>query len=217
MDDTAPELKRELGLRDITLFAITCIVGTRWIPAAAHAGPGSVTLWLLARGALHGAAGHRSGRALREVPRHRRPVSLDAQRFRPLARLPLFLALLDRHRVLVPQRRHVLHERRHLRAGTFLRLAGRRAASFLLAISLVAIWIALGTNLIGMKIGKWTENLGACATWVLGALLVAVAVADLWPPRLGHAHPHCAHLELGHRQLLVHHRLRHERAWRWRD
>ena len=31
-------LKRELGLRDITLLAITCIVGTRWIPAAAHAG-----------------------------------------------------------------------------------------------------------------------------------------------------------------------------------
>ena len=42
------ELKRELGLRDVTLFAIACIVGTRWIAAAAHAGPGSVTLWLLA-------------------------------------------------------------------------------------------------------------------------------------------------------------------------
>src|SRR6266496_2914956 len=37
-----------MGLRDVTLFAISCIVGTRWIPAAAHAGPGSVTLWLLA-------------------------------------------------------------------------------------------------------------------------------------------------------------------------
>src|SRR5438270_8903194 len=43
-----PELRRELGLRDLTLYAIACIVGTRWIAAAAHAGPGSVTLWLLA-------------------------------------------------------------------------------------------------------------------------------------------------------------------------
>ena len=41
-------LRRELGVRDLTLFSITCIVGTRWIPAAAHAGPGSVTLWFLA-------------------------------------------------------------------------------------------------------------------------------------------------------------------------
>src|ERR1700752_430176 len=48
MDDNVPHLKRELGLRDLTLFAIACIVGVRWIPAAAHAGPGSVTLWLLA-------------------------------------------------------------------------------------------------------------------------------------------------------------------------
>src|SRR3954469_16493918 len=48
MDSGASGLRRELGLRDITFFAITCIVGTRWIPAAAHAGPGSVTLWLLA-------------------------------------------------------------------------------------------------------------------------------------------------------------------------
>jgi hypothetical protein len=29
--------------------------------------------------------------------------------------------------------------------------------------------------MIGMKIGKWTENVGACATWLLGALLVTVA------------------------------------------
>src|SRR5208282_576437 len=43
-----PALKRELGLRDLTLFAIVCITSARWIPIAAHAGPGSVTLWLLA-------------------------------------------------------------------------------------------------------------------------------------------------------------------------
>src|SRR3989442_13968976 len=42
-----PALRRELGLRDLTLFAIACIVGTRWIASAAHAGPGSVTLWLV--------------------------------------------------------------------------------------------------------------------------------------------------------------------------
>src|SRR5713101_9733857 len=45
---TAPKLKRELRVGDLTLFAIACIVSTRWLPIAAHAGPGSVTLWLLA-------------------------------------------------------------------------------------------------------------------------------------------------------------------------
>jgi amino acid transporter len=37
------------------------------------------------------------------------------------------------------------------------------------------IWIALGSNLIGLKVGKWTENIGALATWALGLLLVAAA------------------------------------------
>ena len=46
--ESSTGLKREMGLRDVTLFAIACIVGTRWIPAAAHAGPGSVLLWLAA-------------------------------------------------------------------------------------------------------------------------------------------------------------------------
>jgi glutamate:GABA antiporter len=42
------ELRRTLGTRDITLFAIACIVGTRWIATAAHAGPGSILLWIIA-------------------------------------------------------------------------------------------------------------------------------------------------------------------------
>jgi amino acid transporter len=49
----------------------------------------------------------------------------------------------------------------------------------LVVVSLAAIWIALGTNLVGVHIGKWTENLGAAASWILGALLVTVA-ALVW-------------------------------------
>jgi amino acid transporter len=47
---------------------------------------------------------------------------------------------------------------------------------YLLAAALVAIWIALGTNLRGVDVGKWTENIGAAACWLLGAVLVLMAV-----------------------------------------
>ncbi|MGH9557884.1 MAG: amino acid permease, partial [Bryobacteraceae bacterium] len=47
MQREGPGLRRELGLRDLTLFAITAIVSTRWISTTAHAGPGSVTLLIL--------------------------------------------------------------------------------------------------------------------------------------------------------------------------
>ncbi len=62
----------------------------------------------------------------------------------------------------------------------YARLAEGR--TFLLAASLAAIWIALGTNLIGVKIGKWTENAGALASWTLGALLVVMAFL-VWKKR----------------------------------
>jgi len=45
-----------------------------------------------------------------------------------------------------------------------------------LAVSLSAIWVALGTNLVGLKTGKWTENAGA----VCGCLLfIALGTAAL--------------------------------------
>jgi APA family basic amino acid/polyamine antiporter len=51
----------------------------------------------------------------------------------------------------------------------------------------VSIWIALGTNIVGMKIGKWTENLGGITAWILGFLLVGAGAA-VWM-RSGSATP----------------------------
>ena len=44
--------------------------------------------------------------------------------------------------------------------------------------SLGVLWLALLTNLVGLRIGKWTQNLGALATCAMGAgLLSAGALA----------------------------------------
>ena len=52
---TGVTLRRELGLRDLVLFNIAAVVGIRWLAAAAHAGPGSLSLWVLAAAFfLHG-------------------------------------------------------------------------------------------------------------------------------------------------------------------
>ena len=55
----------------------------------------------------------------------------------------------------------------------FARLGDNRF--YLLAATVALIWIALGSNLIGLKVGKWTENIGALAAWAVGLLLVAMA------------------------------------------
>ena len=47
MPDESAGFKREIGLRDLILFNVSSVVGIRWLAAAAHTGPGSITLWVL--------------------------------------------------------------------------------------------------------------------------------------------------------------------------
>jgi amino acid transporter len=48
MPVTETVLRKELSLRDLVLFNIAAIISTRWISVAAHVGPGTIVLWLLA-------------------------------------------------------------------------------------------------------------------------------------------------------------------------
>jgi len=41
-------LRREMGFWDVLLFNIAAVLGPRWIAAAAHNGPSSISLWILA-------------------------------------------------------------------------------------------------------------------------------------------------------------------------
>src|ERR1700688_4003961 len=48
MVEAAPALKRELRLWDLVFLNVAAVASARWLAAAAHAGPGSVSLWVLA-------------------------------------------------------------------------------------------------------------------------------------------------------------------------
>jgi glutamate:GABA antiporter len=169
-----PALKRELGLRDLTLFAITCVTSARWIPIAAHAGPSSVTLWLLAA-VLFMAPLAVAVAAL--VAKYPVAGGLYLWTRRDFGAWPGFLcfwvywmgiAFLFPTVALL-----------YIKVGfsmfdpLFARLGDNRF--YLLASTVALIWIALGSNVIGLKVGKWTENIGALATWAVGLLLVVVA------------------------------------------
>ncbi len=171
---TKPALQRELGLRDLTLFAIVCITSARWIPIAAHAGPGSVTLWLLAA-VLFMAPLAVAVAAL--VAKYPGPGGLYLWTRRDFGAWSGFLcfwvywmgiAFLFPTAALLYARVGF-----SMLGPVFARLGDNRF--YLLAVTLTLIWTALGSNLIGLKIGKWTENIGALATWAVGLVLIAMA------------------------------------------
>jgi glutamate:GABA antiporter len=168
------ELKPELGLRDLTLFAITCVTSARWIPIAAHAGPGSVTLWLLAA-VLFMVPLTVAVAAL--VAKYPGAGGLYLWTRRDFGAWPAFLSFWVYWMgiaFLLPTAALLYVKVGFSMFGPlFARLGDNRF--YLLAATVVLIWIALGSNLIGLNIGKWTENIGALATWAVGLLLVAVA------------------------------------------
>jgi glutamate:GABA antiporter len=176
-----PALKRELGLRDLTLFAVACIVGVRWVPAAAHAGPGSITLWLLAAVLFVAPLAAAVGTLSVKYPGAGGLYLWTRGDFGPwhgflcfwiywisiafwFPSAALFYMSVGAY-TLGPQYAHLANDR-----------------TYLIATSLAAIWIALGTNIVGMKIGKWTENIGGATTWIIGALFVILA-ALVWSKR----------------------------------
>src|SRR5688572_26427054 len=84
--------------------------------------------------------------------------------------------------------------------------------TYVLAASLLAIWIALGTNLIGMKIGKWTRKY-RWSLRVAGQPPARRTRRDrVDEARLGHRDRPPSALGLGHHQLLVDNCLCHVRS-----
>src|ERR1035441_6426315 len=167
-------LKRELGLRDLTFFAIACIVGTRWIPAAAHAGPGSITLWLLAAVFFMVPLAISVAALVVKYPGTGGLYLWTRNDFGKWHGFLCFVVYWISMAIWFPSAAMFYMSAGLTALGPrYAYLAQSRPA--LLGISLAAIWIALGTNLIGLKVGKWTQTVGATATWLLGALLVAAA------------------------------------------
>jgi amino acid transporter len=176
-----PALKPELGLRDLTLFAISCITSARWIPIAAHAGPGSVTLWLLAAVFFMLPLTVAVAALVAKYPG---AGGLYFWTRRDFGAWPAFLCFWVYWMgiaFLLPTAALLYVKVGFSMFGpVFARFGDNRF--YLLATTVALIWIALGSNLIGLKIGKWTENIGALATWAVGLLLVVVA-AMVWMRR----------------------------------
>jgi amino acid transporter len=166
-------LTRELGFRDLTLFAIVCIVGPRWIAIAAHAGPSSITLWVAAAVAFAAPLGVAVAALMKKYPGVGGLYLWTRQDFGPWHGFLAFWTYWFSIALTLPSSAMATISTSGYAFGSgHAYLADSR--TYVLGVSLTTIAIALGTNLVGMRIGKWTENLGGIATWILGGVLVAL-------------------------------------------
>ena len=172
MSSRDPQLRRELGLWDLVLFNIAAVAGVRWLSAAAHAGPGSITLWVLAVVFFF-------------VP-SALVVSALSRRFPQEGGLYIWSreAFGDWHGFLCAWY-YVIS---NLIYFPTLVLAGVSMAAYMFGAGQIAetrryaipmtfavLWALFLANFFGLKIVKWTGNFGGGSTWVIGALLAVFA------------------------------------------
>jgi len=166
-------LPRAMGLRDLVLFNIVAILSLRWFATAAAAGPSSVSFWILAG-------------LLFFVPQGL-AVSHLASRYPNEGGIYFWTkrAFGEGHGFLCGWCywvNNILYYPNLLMStavvGTYVFGRGGTGMEgnwgYVLPATLGALWLAVALNIVGLKTGRWLQNLGAIGTYLPGILLVAL-------------------------------------------
>jgi len=165
------KLKRELGLRDLILFHVVAIVGLRWIAVAAQAGPSSITLWGLAFLLFFVPQAAAVMRLTSAFPDEGGIYRWTQRAFGEFHGFVSGWCYWSNNIIYLPTVLLAM-------AGYALFIGGpephalEESNTYLLIFSVTALWIVIGTSIVGLKTGKWLQNLGGIATWIPAALLV---------------------------------------------
>lgn len=168
------QLRRSLGLTDVTLFFVVTCTNLQWVAAAAAAGPGSLSLWLLGGVAMFAPLSIAVMHFSKHYPDEGGMYMWTKRAFGPFAgfltgwtywttNLPYFPALL------------------YFTAGNALFIEGRTphgltdSPPYFITFSLVAFAFGTLINIFGLDIGKWLTNIGGAARWAVTLLLIGFA------------------------------------------
>src|SRR5438128_9987119 len=171
-------LPRVMTLRDVVLFNITAIVGLRWLTTAGRIGPASLALWVLAM-VLFFLPSALAVRELTDIDPGEGCLSRwVARAVGPthgfIAGWGYWVNSLVYYPSLLLTSAAIFA---YVGGPGFVHLAENKG--FIAAFSLGNLWIALGLNLVGLRVGKWVQNLGAYGTWLPAAIFVALAAWSL--------------------------------------
>ena len=176
--DPRSQLRREMGFWDVLLFNIATVLGPRWIAAAAHSGPSSISLWIIAavfffvpsalvinelssrfpnEGGLYVWAKEAFGDF------HGFVAGWTYWTYTVFYFPGLLLASAAMSAYIIGEGGGALEHNRQ----------------FLLLVSLGYLLVAVTLNIVGLNIGKWLQNAGGVSTYA-PLLLLVVLGGFLW-------------------------------------
>lgn len=170
-----PQLKRELGLRDLVLFSFVGVAGTRGAAMAAQIGSSSLTLWVLATVLFFIPSAFAIARLSTRFPQTgglyiwTRETCGEWHGFLCFWIYWLGFAFTFTSALLSSASMTV-----YAFGSRWVYLAESR--TFVFALAMIALIVSIGANVVGLKFGKWIDNAGAVSTYLLCAAMAATAL-----------------------------------------
>lgn len=166
-------LRRVLTVRDLVLFNLVAIIGLRWLATAAKAGPSSLVLWVLAVLFFFIPQGMTVAELSRRYPREGGVYAWTKDALGEghgfvcgwcywICNVLYYPMLLMSMAVIAT---YAFGQGESGLADTW---------SYVLLVTLGALWLAVLLNIVGLSVGRWLQNAGGIATYVPGILIVAL-------------------------------------------
>lgn len=179
------ELKRELGFWDLVLFHITAIIGLRWLAVAAGIGFSSIVLWILAFVSFFLPQAYVLMHLSKKWPVEGGLYEWTKMALGPfhgfvsgwcywvnnITYYPALMTTAAGYAV------YVFVGTQHWEENKY----------YVVIFSLVSFWLVVVLELVGMKIGKWVQNIGAVSTW--GAAGLVIVLGAVYLGKFGSATP----------------------------
>ena len=177
--DSKSQLRKTMGFWDVLLFNIATVLGPRWIAAAGHNGPSSISLWVLAAVFFFVPGALVINELSSRFPEEGGLYAWARDAFGPfhgfvagwtywIYTVFYFPGLLLASASMAA----------YIVTGRGASLAGDR--TFLLTVSLSMLLVAVILNIVGLNIGKWLQNAGGVGTYVPLLMLAAIAAIVCW-------------------------------------
>ncbi len=171
---------RVMGLRDVVLFNLTAIVGLRWLTtSSSQFGWAALVLWVVAMVVFF----IPSAIAVRELT----DIDCEAggiyrwvnRAFGPRQAFVAGWGYWVNNLLYFPSLLVATAAIAAYAGGSRTAHLGENT-TFILVVSLVGLWLAVWLNLVGLRVGKWLQNIGGFATWLPALMFIGLAVWSFW-------------------------------------
>ncbi|NOZ09220.1 MAG: amino acid permease [FCB group bacterium] len=168
-------MKRVLGLWDLVLLNITAIVGLRWISLAAAGGNTSILLWGMALVFFFIPQAFAVSELTSKYPGEGGIYIWVKEAFGDFHGFLAGWCYWTNNLVYFPNLLVYIAGISVFTMGSGYEAVGE-SKLYILLFSLSTLWIVMLFNILGMKLGRWVNNIGGLGTWLTGSILILFGI-----------------------------------------